>query len=192
MSNAWTQILERVAPQVGKTSFATWFQPVQFEGRENGTVTVRVPNLTVKDWIEENYARMIQSAGATLDPPVHRVIYVVPETVVFVRQQRPPLRVLSDARRDVERIKRVIAAYCGVTIRQFQTRSNSHLVVFPRQVAMWLARELTPLSLPAIAREFGDKHHSTVVYACRCITARASADASFRTELESLKGMVQR
>ena len=60
-------------------------------------------------------------------------------------------------------------------------------VARPRQVAMYLARELTPLSLPAIGRHFGDREHSTVIHACRVTEKRIQADREFANAVARLR-----
>jgi chromosomal replication initiator protein len=52
-------------------------------------------------------------------------------------------------------------------------------VAFPRQVAMYLCKQLTPSSLQEIGRRFGGKHHSTVIHALQKIEKMRSADAEF-------------
>ena len=57
----------------------------------------------------------------------------------------------------------------------------------PRQIAMYLARELTTTSLPAIGREFGGRNHSTVLHAHRKVTSEAVRDPSLMRTLVELK-----
>ena len=59
-------------------------------------------------------------------------------------------------------------------------------IAWPRQLAMYLARELTGASLPAIGREFGGRDHTTVLHACRRANERISADAAAREAVEKL------
>lgn len=68
-----------------------------------------------------------------------------------------------------DRIIRAVAAHFGLQPEHLIRRSNTREIVWPRQIAMWLCRELLGLSLPKIGRLFGRKHHTTVLYAIRMV-----------------------
>jgi chromosomal replication initiator protein len=61
----------------------------------------------------------------------------------------------------------------------------------PRQVAMYLAKQLTSRSLPEIGRKFGGRDHTTVMHAVRKVEELRDADSSFAEDLELLKRMLQ-
>jgi len=65
-------------------------------------------------------------------------------------------------------------------------------VARPRQVAMFLARELTSRSLPDIGRRFGGRDHTTVLHACRRIEALCKSDPVFQQEVEFLRKVLGR
>jgi chromosomal replication initiation ATPase DnaA len=60
-------------------------------------------------------------------------------------------------------------------------------VARPRQVAMFFARKLTPMTLPAIGKRFGGRDHTTVIHAIRVVEKRAKQDPAFRLELQTLR-----
>ena len=64
-------------------------------------------------------------------------------------------------------------------------------IVLARQVAMYLARELTDNSLPKIGREFGGKDHTTVIHAHGKIKTRLETDDSLRLEIENIKNKIK-
>lgn len=66
-------------------------------------------------------------------------------------------------------IKRAVCEQFGVRMIEMSSHRRARCVARPRQVAMYLARELTPLSLPAIGQKFGNRDHTTVLHACRVI-----------------------
>jgi chromosomal replication initiator protein len=76
----------------------------------------------------------------------------------------------------VERIQILTCEAFGVTQDELLSRSRSPRIVWPRQVAMYLAREHTGLSLPAIGRNFDGRDHTTVLSACRRVTKQLAAD----------------
>ena len=63
-------------------------------------------------------------------------------------------------------------------------------MVRPRQIAMYLAKSLTPRSLPEIGRRFGNRDHTTVLHAVRKIEEMAGADRAFADEIEMLKRLL--
>jgi len=85
----------------------------------------------------------------------------------------PELRPRS---RTVREIQDSICAAFGITLEQLLSTSRAGSVAWPRQVAIYLARELTDQSLPAIGRAFGNRNHTTVMHACKRTAERMSTD----------------
>ena len=95
---------------------------------------------------------------------------------------RETLRDLMDDRGraiTVESIQKTIAGYYGIKISEIKSRNNSKHISFPRQVAMYVAKQLTNNSLPALGECFGGKHHTTVIHALRKIEAMRQKDKDF-------------
>lgn len=90
----------------------------------------------------------------------------------------------------LERIQSLVAGHYGLTVEEMVSPSRRSEVVLPRQIAIWLAREQTSLSLPALARAFGKADHTTALYAVRKITAMAAADRSLASYLYGLQAEV--
>jgi chromosomal replication initiator protein len=78
--------------------------------------------------------------------------------------------------RTVREIQDSICAAFGLTLDQLLSSSRAGSVAWPRQVAMYLARELTDHSLPAIGRAFGNRNHTTVMHACKRTAERMATD----------------
>jgi chromosomal replication initiator protein len=83
-------------------------------------------------------------------------------------------------------ILRVVAAHYGLKVTDIKQKSNAKTIAFPRQVAMYLCKELTDLSYPEIGKLFADKHHSTVMYSVQQIKKQLDADAQFARTVEAL------
>jgi chromosomal replication initiator protein len=94
----------------------------------------------------------------------------------------------ADARRGrtVEEIKDAACQQFGLSTDELVSASRTARVAWPRQVAMYLARELTSESLPAIGRHFGGRDHTTVLHAWRRASARVASDESSREAVEKL------
>jgi chromosomal replication initiator protein len=71
----------------------------------------------------------------------------------------------SQARKiSIESIQKLVAEQFGLRLIEIKAKSNSRAIVYPRQIAMYLAKSLTEASLPEIGRQFGGKHHTTVLH----------------------------
>ena len=90
------------------------------------------------------------------------------------------------SRRTVADVQAAACAHFGLSTEQLISSTRSPRVVWPRQVAMYLAREHTGESLPAIGRSFGGRDHTTVLHACRKASARIAEDDDARRAVESL------
>ena len=94
---------------------------------------------------------------------------------------------LDPPRRSIDEIKTAACEQFGISAQEIVSAGRSARLAWPRQVAMFLARELTQESLPTIGREFGGRDHTTVLYACKRTTERISANGSSRTAVEELR-----
>jgi chromosomal replication initiator protein len=92
----------------------------------------------------------------------------------------------------IEDIQRKTAEFYKVDLRDFHSALRSRRVARPRQVAMYLSRELTMRSLPEIGRRFGNRDHTTVLHACRRIAELCAADPLFKQEVDFLKQVLGR
>ncbi len=90
------------------------------------------------------------------------------------------------SRRTIGDIQTATCEHFGLSAEELISSGRSARVAWPRQVAMYLARELTHASLPAIGREFGGRDHTTVLHACRRASARISTDEASRETVEKL------
>jgi chromosomal replication initiator protein len=83
-------------------------------------------------------------------------------------------------------IIKLVARHYGLKVGEIKSKSNSKQIAFPRQVAMYLCKQLTDLSYPEIGRQFNDKHHSTVMYSVDKIEQLRAANPDLSRTLESM------
>jgi len=69
----------------------------------------------------------------------------------------------------IDLIQRKVSEHFGIKPSEMRSKKRNRVVVYPRQVAMYLSRELTPLSLPEIGNYFGGRDHTTIIHACNKI-----------------------
>ncbi len=87
----------------------------------------------------------------------------------------------------IEAIQRAVAEQFGMRVAELKQKNNSRAVVVPRQIAMYLAKQLTEASLPEIGRQFGGKHHTTVMHSIAKIDEHRRADKSLNSTLNKLQ-----
>jgi len=92
----------------------------------------------------------------------------------------------------LEDVQEVVANRFNVKISELKSKRRTKTLVYPRQIAMFLSRELTASSFPEIGREFGGKDHTTIIHACRQIEKALDNDTTLRTTLESLKDEISK
>jgi chromosomal replication initiator protein len=89
--------------------------------------------------------------------------------------------------RSVKEIQTAACRYFGISAEELLSSGRTARVTWPRQVAMFLARELTGESLPAIGRQFGGRDHTTVLHACRRTATRIAEDQLSRDTVDTLR-----
>lgn len=88
-------------------------------------------------------------------------------------------------------IKQIVAEEYGVKPEDFSTKRRDRNISHPRQVSMFLIRDILGLSLPKIGDLFGGRDHSTVMHACREIVNSMEADTAFAMKIEDIKERIQ-
>lgn len=87
----------------------------------------------------------------------------------------------------LKRILEVVCEYFGITCEEIKSERRVKNIILPRQIAMYLGRELTESSLNSIAIEFGGKDHTTVMHACKKVKELIQKDKSFANLIDLLK-----
>ena len=98
----------------------------------------------------------------------------------------------SDTPVSVATIKQVVSEAFGIPVPELESPKRSQAIVAPRQLAMYLCRELTDATLPAIGREFGGRDHTTVLYAVQKISRRLHHDRREYDQVDDLIRKIKR
>ena len=109
--------------------------------------------------------------------------------VITTELAKKVLRDIIEERRrivSVEEILKAVAERFQMRPIELKAKKRTKAVVVPRQIAMYLCREISNLSYPDIGRQFGGKDHTTVMHACRRIEKQASEDSSLRHMLDRM------
>ncbi len=97
----------------------------------------------------------------------------------------------NDRRVTIEEIQKRVAAHFNVRLSDMSSERRARSVARPRQVAMYLAKQLTARSLPEIGRKFGGRDHTTVMHAVRKVEELRDKDPSFAEDVELLRRMLE-
>ncbi len=86
----------------------------------------------------------------------------------------------------IESIQKAVSEQFGLRVAEIKAKNNSRVIVFPRQIAMYMAKHLTDASLPEIGRQFGGKHHTTVLHSVDKIEQLRKTDKDLNRVLNKL------
>lgn len=154
------------------------------------------PKFEVPEEVVAYTARVITANGRDLDGAVnrllaHNTLTNAPITVEMAEAAlRDLVRQVEPKRVKIEDIQRIVAKHYQVSRADVLSSRRTQNVVRPRQVAMFLSKQLTLRSLPEIGRRFGGRDHTTVLHAVRKIDELVKKDQALFDEVELLKRML--
>jgi chromosomal replication initiator protein len=158
---------------------------------------VHHPAFEVSDAVVTYVARSITTNGRDLDGAVNRLLAhtTLSGSMPTVESAETAIRDLVRSREPrkvrIEDIQKLVAVHYNVSRSDILSSRRSAGVVKPRQIAMYLSKQLTLRSLPEIGRRFGGRDHTTVLHAVRKIEGAVASDAALREDVELLKRMLQ-
>jgi chromosomal replication initiator protein len=150
----------------------------------------------VPDKVIEFLAHKIVSNVRELEGALNRIVahaQLVGRTITLEMTQEVLADVLraTERRITIDEIQKKVAEHFNVRIADMHSARRARVVARPRQVAMYLAKQLTPRSLPEIGRKFGGRDHTTVIHAVRKIEELSAYDSTFREDVELLRRLLQ-
>lgn len=113
-------------------------------------------------------------------------IEVAAEAIRARKQDNPKMTVIP-----IDEIQSQVGKFYGVTVNEIKATKRTQNIVLARQIAMYLAREMTDNSLPKIGKEFGGRDHSTVLHAYNKIKSMLAQDEGLRIEIETIKNKIK-
>lgn len=109
-----------------------------------------------------------------------------PISLALAQEAMKNLADVEERSTSIDAIQKIVAEHFGLRIADLKSKSNTREIAFPRQVAMYLCKNLTKASLPEIGREFGGKHHTTVLHSVNKITEMIEQNGHFHRVINSL------
>jgi chromosomal replication initiator protein len=157
----------------------------------------RNPSLILPDAVLDYVARVVATNGRDLDGALNRLVCraefsegsmtmdMAEMAIADLIGTREPRRIR------IEDIQKVVATHFNVSKHDLLSARRTRAIVRPRQIAMYLAKTMTPRSFPEIGKRFGGRDHTTVLHAVRKVEELAAADEALAHEIELLKRMIQ-
>jgi chromosomal replication initiator protein len=112
-------------------------------------------------------------------------------TVEFAKEVLKDQLAIGEKTITIDEIKREVAAYFGIKIADLVSKRRTQNLVYPRQIAMHLCRQLTPSSLPVIGKMFGGRDHSTVIHSLHMISQRMKTSVEVQNTIDTITKKVQ-
>ncbi len=140
----------------------------------------------------EFIATKIKSNIRELEGALNRVVAYASLTkkevdITLVNEALKDIFSSAQARKvDVNLIKLTVAEYFNMKVDDFESKKRTRQIAYPRQIAMYISRELTDLSLPKIGEEFGGRDHTTVIHACDKINTEIKANYEMKNKIDSI------
>lgn len=151
----------------------------------------QMENVEIPNEIMVHIAKKIQSNIRELEGALIRIIAFssLTNSEITVELASEALKELFSAKArqlNVDLIKETVSDQFNIKLEDFNSKKRTRAISYPRQIAMYLSRELTDLSLPKIGEEFGGRDHTTVIHAYDKITKDMEEDAAFKEKIETI------
>lgn len=150
----------------------------------------------VPDKVLEFLAHKITSNVRELEGALNRVVAHAtlvgrPISLDSAQEVLHDLLRAHERRVTIEEIQKRVSDYYNIRVAEMSSARRAQMVARPRQVAMFLAKQLTSRSLPEIGRKFGNRDHTTVMHAIKKVEQLSSADPGFSEDVELLRRMLE-
>ncbi|MGL5711884.1 MAG: chromosomal replication initiator protein DnaA [Paraclostridium sp.] len=152
----------------------------------------QMENLDVPNEVTVYIAKNIKSNIRELEGALTRVIAyssLTNRTISFELASEALKDIITNSKHEeitVNRIKEKVSSVFGLKMEDFNSKKRTRSISYPRQVAMYLSRELTDLSLPKIGEEFGGRDHTTVIHAHDKIAKDIDTNEDFKDKINKI------
>ncbi len=153
-------------------------------------------SVAVPERVLEFLAHKITSSVRELEGALNRVVAHAtligrPVTLETTQELLQDVLRANDHRITIEEIQKRVAEHFNIRLADMHSPRRARAVARPRQVAMYLAKQLTSRSLPEIGRKFGGRDHTTVMHAVKKVEQLRETDATFAKDIDLLRRMLE-
>ena len=152
-------------------------------------------NIVVEDIILSNIANKIDSNIRELEGVFNKIIARAslthsPITIELAENTINEFKAASEKVLSSDFVKETVAKYFNINKEDLESNKRSNEIAFPRQIAMYLCREVANMSYPKIGEDFGNRDHSTVMHACKKIEKDVKEKTNTKLIVESVKNII--
>ncbi|NOT39941.1 MAG: hypothetical protein HOP13_05560 [Alphaproteobacteria bacterium] len=193
----WPRVRAVLHAELGEHRYRMWIAPISLKAADEGRVVLHCTTPFHHANVQEKFGDRIRALIAQFSRIERPVDFVLdrqtPEPrdpqALFDGTAQPPA--ITAKRVTVDMVKRQVAERYGVSQTDLESKSRKREVVRPRQIVMYIARQLTDQSFPQIARRLGPRDHSTILHGDRLIARMVAEDSAFAAEMEALKRSIR-
>jgi chromosomal replication initiator protein len=177
-------LLADIQPPDLETKMAILDKKAEVEG-------VKLPDDVRSFMASKTKSNVRELEGALVKLMAYSSLTSTPISLPMAQQVLKHIVHVQDRKITIDAIQKAVAERFQIKPSQLKEKSNTQKVVRPRQVAMYLVKELTDASLPEIGRAFGGKHHTTVIHSIRKIEKERQSDPELNRLIHSLMETLQ-
>jgi len=187
---------ERVRTRLGCGMVAdlhatTYELRISILGAKAGRAGVPVP-AKVLEFLAHKITTNVRELEAALNRLIaHANLFGRPVTLETTQEVLHDVLKAHDRRVTIEEIQKRVAEHWNIRLTDMSSARRARAVARPRQVAMYLAKQLTSRSLPEIGRKFGNRDHTTVMHAVQRVSELMERDAGFAEDVELMRRMLE-
>ncbi len=160
-------------------------------GTKAARAGVEVPPKVIEYLAQKITSNIRELEGALNRLVAHANLFGRPITLDVAQELLHDILRAHERRVSIEEIQRKVADHYRIRFNEMTSQRRARNIARPRQVAMYLAKQLTSRSLPDIGKRFGDRDHTTVMHAVGRVTALMETDAAFAEDVELLRRMLE-
>ena len=172
-------LMADIQPPDLETRMAILFKKAELEG-------VELPADVCTFVADKTKSNVRELEGALTKLMAYSTLMKMPISNTMARQVLRHLSEKQDRRITIEAVQRAVAERFQIKLVQLKEKSNRKEIVGPRQIAMYLTKELTHASLPEIGRAFGGKHHTTVIHSINKIEQQKVRDPELNKMINNI------
>lgn len=129
--------------------------------------------------------------GALIRIEAYSKFHKQPITIELAKEALKDLLAIQNKQISIENIQKTVADFYRIKLVELLSKKRTRAIARPRQTAMYLARELTQMSLPEIGAAFGGRDHTTVMHACKTIENLRAIDTTFNADFNVLNQLLR-
>lgn len=193
----WPRVQATLRAELGEYRYGMWVAPLSLKSADDARVILTSPTQFLRDNVEEKYGERIAALIAFFTGKKRAVIFQ-PLVAVSAGRDPQPLFDATEApapaverRITVEQVKRRATDWYKLQPGDLESRSRKRDIVRPRQIATYVARQLTKQSFPQIARKFGPRDHTTILHGCQLVEELMTTDPAFAADVKAFMHSVR-